>query len=29
VAFTTRLGLDIGTSQIGKMAASAKIEADF
>ena len=29
VAFTTRLGLDIGTSNIGKMAASAKIEADF
>lgn len=29
VAFTTRLGLDIGTSYIGKMATSAKIEADF
>ena len=29
VAFTTRLGLDIGASNIGKMAASAKIEADF
>ena len=29
VAFTTRLGVDIGTSYIGKMATSAKIEADF